>query len=268
MTDFYDTLLAGAIDGGGGGGSGWTGSDVATGVYPDNLDVVFYGDKIQYYAFAGSNIKSFYAPNCTNMIQESDPAGRNASDTCVFCGSDVETIDMPVFIRTRDRFALGCKKLTSVKLPIQPFVGGNAFAGCSNLPLFVGQSATIVYTSAFQNCAKLEIVDVLGGDTSSGINANAFNGCSIMTVLVLRASTVTKLGNISAFTNSPFASGKSGGTLYVPSAQISAYQSASNWSTILGYTNNQIKSIESTHTDPDAPIDLTLYYADGTPIGG
>lgn len=32
------------------------------------------------------------------------------------------------------------------------------------------------------------------------------------------------------------------------------------------YTNNQIKSIESTHTDPNAPIDFTLYYADGTPI--
>jgi hypothetical protein len=30
--------------------------------------------------------------------------------------------------------------------------------------------------------------------------------------------------------------------------------------------NNQIKSIESTHADPNAPIDLTLYYADGTPI--
>ena len=54
--------------------------------------------------------------------------------------------------------------------------------------------------------------------------------------------------------------------LYVPNDLISSYQSASNWSTILGYANNQIKSIESTHTDPNAPIDLTLYYIDGTPI--
>ena len=36
----------------------------------------------------------------------------------------------------------------------------------------------------------------------------------------------------------------SAGTLYVPNDLIASYQSASNWSTILGYTNNQIKKIE------------------------
>ena len=87
-----------------------------------------------------------------------------------------------------------------------------------------------------------------------------------MDVLVIRSDTITTLNNISAFNNTPFASGKSGGTLYVPADLISSYQSATNWSTILGYANNSIKSIESTHTDPSAPIDLTLYYADGTPI--
>lgn len=85
-------------------------------------------------------------------------------------------------------------------------------------------------------------------------------------ILVLRKSALTSLANIDAFTDTPFANGGSGGTLYVPNDLISTYQSATNWSTILAYTNNQIKSIESTHTDPTAPIDLTLYYADGTLI--
>lgn len=121
----------------------------------------------------------------------------------------------------------------------------------------------------FSGASSLTKVD-LGASFSIetyGVRNNAFNGASAMNVLILRkTSEIVPLQNISAFTNTPFASGKAGGTLYVPSALVSSYQSASNWSTILGYTDNQIKSIESTHTDQTAPIDLTLYYADGTPI--
>ena len=94
----------------------------------------------------------------------------------------------------------------------------------------------------------------------------AFRYNTAMKYLVLRNSTLTTLGATNVFSGTRFDSGKSGGTLYVPNDLISSYQSASNWSTILGYANNQIKSIESTHTDPNAPIDLTLYYIDGTPI--
>ena len=85
-------------------------------------------------------------------------------------------------------------------------------------------------------------------------------------VVLRKASGNMPLGNINWFSSTPFASGGTGGTIYVPSARLSAYQSATNWSTIIGYANNQIKTIESTHTDPDAPIDLTTHYADGTPI--
>lgn len=98
------------------------------------------------------------------------------------------------------------------------------------------------------------------------IRATAFSGCTRLNMMVLRRNSVTALVNINAFSSTPFASGGTGGTLYVPNDLIASYQAATNWSTILGYTNNQIKSIESTHTDPNAPIDLSLYYADGTPI--
>lgn len=87
---------------------------------------------------------------------------------------------------------------------------------------------------------------------------NTFNGCSALSVLVLRHSSVVSLANINAFTNTPFASGKAGGTLYVPQSLISSYQSATNWSTILGYANNQILPIEGSAYETQ--------YADGTPI--
>lgn len=140
-----------------------------------------------------------------------------------------------------------------------------AFRQMPNLQYAIFPKATKLYNNAFYGCTKLEAFDWLGGQFAG--SGGTFQNCSNLTVLVVRKSdAICTLGAVAAFTNSPFASGKAGGTLYVPSALISSYQAATNWSTILGYANNQIKSIESTHTDPNAPIDLTLYYVDGTPI--
>lgn len=131
------------------------------------------------------------------------------------------------------------------------------------------ENATSAAGYTFADESTLTAVD-LGQAFASGSNkipSSFFASATGLNILVLRkTSGIVPLNNINAFNNTPFASGKSGGTLYVPSSLISSYQGASNWSTILGYTNNQIKSIESTHTDPTAPIDLTLYYADGTLI--
>lgn len=94
---------------------------------------------------------------------------------------------------------------------------------------------------------------------STRIDQNTFNNCKVLTDVVLRQTEmVAPLTNISAFNGSPFASGGTGGTLYVPQALISSYQGATNWSTILGYANNQIKKIEGTIYETQ--------YADGTPI--
>lgn len=166
----------------------------------------------------------------------------------------------------------GCSSLESINLPKVTSTSSNyIFNGCSCLigvvlPSFTGsiQSQYIVDSA----CVAFKYLDMTKDDGATrSIMQNAFNGASNFDTLIIRGSTTVEgLANISAFANTPFASGGAGGTLYVPSSLISSYQSATNWSTILGYANNQIKSIESTHTDPDAPIDLTLYYADGTPI--
>ena len=74
---------------------------------------------------------------------------------------------------------------------------------------------------------------------------NIFFGNTNMNVLILRQTNeVPALAATSAFSNTPFASGKAGGTLYVPNSMISSYQAASNWSTILGYATNSIVKLE------------------------
>lgn len=142
------------------------------------------------------------------------------------------------------------------------------FWGCTALEYadsdYIGGRNTALGSSTFSGCSSLKTCDFRD---IMNIAASVFYNCTSLNMIVFRnVDHIAICGNINAFNGTPFASGGTGGTVYVPDALISSYQSATNWSTILGYTNNQIKSIESTHTDPNAPIDLTLYYADGTPI--
>jgi hypothetical protein len=118
------------------------------------------------------------------------------------------------------------------------------------------QSLKEVGPQAFRN-GKYAAFDMLGGSDGS-FGGASFVGTATLDTFIIRANTVTPLGNINNFDSTCFASGKTGGTLYVPSALISSYQSATNWSTILGYANNQIKAIEGSIYETQ--------YADGTPI--
>ena len=108
--------------------------------------------------------------------------------------------------------------------------------------------------SNFEGCSKLKTVDFA---KIPNLTANFFNQSPLLDTVILRKSSVVSLDNINAFTGA-FASGGAGGTLYVPSSLISSYQSANNWSTILGYADNQIKAIEGSIYETQ--------YADGTPI--
>lgn len=180
--------------------------------------------------------------------------------------TSLEEISLPNCTHINRDVFNGLSKLNTLYLP-KVRIGMNNQDAVANCPLLPAL-ALPAYDNALSGycCRGNTILTKLDFGKPSGINSNAFNGQSALNVLVLRKSSVVSLANISAFTNTCFASGKAGGTLYVPQSLISSYQSATNWSTILGYANNQIKSIESTHTDPTAPIDLTLYYADGTLI--
>ena len=185
--------------------------------------------------------------------------------------------------------------MTSLTIQGSPYFSNYCFGSCTNLVSVSLPSVTRIYSSnyntaqyVFNGCSKLEYVvlpsygnyaidsynfqnctSLIGFDTANmnRFGNSVFYGDADFNILVIRKSdSVPQLSSPNAFGNTPFASGNSGGTLYVPSALISSYQSASNWSTILGYTNNSIKSIESTATDPTAPVDLTTHYVDGTVI--
>ncbi len=142
----------------------------------------------------------------------------------------------------------------SVGLPA--YLCQNSTSLVSFVNTYDGSAQKEISTYAFGGCTALEAIDL---GTGGRIGGYAFTSSTKLKTLVIRGTgAVAALGSTNAFNGTPFASGGTGGNFYVPSALISSYQSATNWSTILGYANNQI-----------LPIEGSIYetqYADGTPI--
>ena len=148
-----------------------------------------------------------------------------------------------------------CKGITSLSgnCRITSF-GTNAFNGSSAYPMqlahvsfpnmAVASLSTVFGSSAAANaCQQLEDADI--GSTQS-IGANAFANCYKLQTLVLRRSdAICTIATVSAFLNTPMRGYNSlSGTIYVPSALISAYQTATNWSTIYGEGHVTFAAIE------------------------
>ena len=203
------------------------------------------------YAFYGcSGLKKFTIPSTITSISN-----------YMFHGcSALEELNIPNTTIGNYAFRY-CASLKNIYVPyVTSFGGIYTFADCTSLkgvalPSIVGT----IPGHFFQASTSIEYVDF--GENFNRINAtDAFSNCSSLQTLIIRKNTLSDLSNISNFNGTPFAENGTGGILYVPQVLISEYQSATNWSTILGYTNNQILPIEGSK--------YKNYYADGTPIGG
>ena len=225
------------------GGGGVTIDEIATRNFPDSITI---NVDITKYAFASAKTKNVTIASGIKLYESA------------FRWSTVETIYAPLLtaVNDADNAFEGCGKLHTIIEYGAQSIGGNTFNGCGSLTSASFKNATTLYTSALKNCSKLPALDF--PKLEGIIKTNAFLGCTSLKTLVLRNSVVATLSNINNFTSTPFASGGTGGTLYVPQSLISSYQSATNWSTILGYENNQI-----------LPIEGSIYetqYVNGTPI--
>lgn len=119
----------------------------------------------------------------------------------------------------------------------------NAFNGCRGLtsisfPNMTGQ----VQQSAARDCSNLVIAD-LGGCTQ--INNGAFQNDNILQTVILRRTSVCNLQNAGAFTNTAIRGyGGGSGTIYVPSALVETYKTATNWSSIYNEGHVTFSAIE------------------------
>lgn len=156
-----------------------------------------------------------------------------------------------------------CTKLSSIYMPKLSSISTlRVFSTCSSLVTVVLPSLnSVTQNLIFEKCTKLKTFDCCNTTKSTAhlFNQSFFSNSTAFDTLIVRCTNqVASMGNINCFENTCFKDGGTGGTLYVPQALISSYQSATNWSTILGYANNQILPIEGSEYEH--------YYADGTPI--
>lgn len=170
--------------------------------------------------------------------------------------TSLTSVSFPNVTEIGNNVMQGCTEVTSISFPKLTKTGTYAFAGMTKLvsavfPLFNAGLGTFV----FSGDSLLKTVDL--GPSCSSLGGQAFAGCSVLDTVILRRSSVVSC-SVNTFNNTPFASGGTGGTVYVPNDLISSYQSASNWSTLY-----------NAGTVTFAKIEGSIYenaYADGTSI--
>ena len=167
-------------------------------------------------AKGGTSAQLVYPDGFVTAIQSIETGGGGGSDELV--NSLIDRTISGAYVNNTvtiiGRYGLaGCTKLTSVVLPAVRTTDGNSMIGCSG-----------IIKADFSNLQN--------------IGHSTFYSNKKLVTLIIRAQAVAKLENTSAFKDTPIASGK--GYVYVPSALVDSYKSATNWSTYA----DQIRAIE------------------------
>lgn len=105
------------------------------------------------------------------------------------------------------QFAFRESNLKICKLPKLETASNQVFLSCRQLLTCDFGVVATIYNSTFQNCS------------------------SFKNLLLRKQNSITILSNVGAFQSTPFRDG-TGGTVYVPSALVSTYESATNWSSL------------------------------------
>ena len=116
-----------------------------------------------------------------------------------------------------------CHGLTSIVIPNGvTSIDNGAFSVCDRLvSINIPDSVTSIGSTAFQWCDRASSVSIGSGITSIG--TSAFENCSGLTSFTISATTPPTLGS-NALTNT------NNCPIYVPSASVNTYKSATNWS--------------------------------------
>lgn len=140
-------------------------------------------------------------------------------------------------------YAFACKQsMTSATFPKVRWMGQGSFRHCTNL--------TAVYLPAYNDdvnrefcygCSKLQVID-LGAATT--IDSLVFAECGVLATIILRNTAVVGLFGTTAFRNTPYAEGGTGGKIYVPAALIEEYKTATNWSALYAYGTVEFVALE------------------------
>lgn len=167
----------------------------------------------------------------------------------------------------RRNFSSYCTAITSITMPNATMVGQDAFSSNTSLTYayFGGNNCTfghyvVRYCSALKEvhiprarsdfsfggfglsgCTALEVIDY---GYAISLMFNSMSTCPLHTVIARKTGSVASLTANSLDSSTAFQNGGTGGTVYVPSALIDSYKTATNWSTYYAYGTMTFKAIE------------------------
>lgn len=198
------------------------------------------------------------------MANTVDTLGDKALLRAILDGSLTEFKDEYVSI-INNRKLYTMPELTIISAKQMTSIGDPAIRETPKLQILVFPKFTGLFPNGgVGGSTDLEIADLV---VSGFKNYSHFYACGKLTKLILRKSeSIASLADTNSFDGTPFASGGTGGTIYIPKVLYDElgtgtsldYKAATNWSVIEGrgtITWAQIEGSEYEH-----------YYADGTPI--
>lgn len=176
------------------------------------------------------------------------------------------SVSLPNVVSINSNSFYQASELVNVDMKrLQTISGSFVFSECTSLTVIALPALTMItgaYTFRFDS--KLEAVDLGAPDN---LQQQTFASCTKLKKIILRRENgICALGGTNSFTSTPFASGGSGGTIYIPKVLYDHlgdgsaldYKAATNWSTLDGYGTITWAQIEGSQYEH--------YYADGTPI--
>jgi len=170
---------------------------------------------------------------CLGLQSITIPNGVTSIDTYAFYYCPIKSIVMPDTVTTLGTYIFGyCSQLKNVVISKNVSTVGNyQFQQCQALQSVTFTSPSTLTTlgnSVFVNCQSLKKISV--PSTVTSIGTNAFNGCRSVAEYHFYSTNPPTITNVNVF------SGISAGTIiYVPSASLSTYQTASQWSNYASY---------------------------------
>ena len=204
--------------------------------YADNL--YFNGELVKDVVLSDS-VTSVNTYTFQNYVGLTSIAGNNVTSIGRYTFRDctgLTSVNFPTVTNVEGYAFYDCTSLTTVNFPAVTNVEGYAFYLCESLAnVNFPALKTISGYYAFKGCKALTTIDL---PSVTSIGNSAFYDCTSLSTLILRSTTMCTLNATNIFTNTQIASGT--GYIYVPSALVDTYKTATNWVTYA----DQFRAIE------------------------
>ena len=184
------------------------------------------------YMFSGCNaLTNVHFPRATKI-------GGSSFSSC----TSLTSADYPLVTELGSYAFSNCSNLVSVNLPDAETLYSNVFEYCFKLTNINLPNAYYIYQSAFKACRSLETLKL---PKASYLLSSALSSCSSLRAIILPSTSICRLDNTNVFsecchflgTTTTVAdgtvynpNGDKDGYIYVPSALVDSYKSATNWS--------------------------------------